>query len=192
MQAHPLFKDHRTIKGFVVRLADPGRKKRAEGQQQKAIIRIVSVGSEVHRLHLLAQEFERTTGFSLPYFGEEMPSLVKRLADEHIYWRRSNIPKEARAQLQSRQGDKCNLCGDTLVGGEVHHVARVADHIAKLEDDARGEATWLARGIINVLKEALRAREDSLSHRVATLVATHVEEGPEVAKPTFVSPMSVP
>ena len=66
LQTHPQLKDHRAVKAFVARLADPGRKKRAEGQSHKVIIRIVSVAAGMRQLRLLAQEFEKQTGLSLP------------------------------------------------------------------------------------------------------------------------------
>ena len=109
LQARPQLKDHPTVKAFVAKLADPGRKKRAEGQSDKAVIRIVSVAADARQVHLLALEFEKQTGRSLPYHGEEMPGLVWRLVDEHQCWRRPRIPQEVRACLLSRHGDKCDV-----------------------------------------------------------------------------------
>ena len=43
LHAQPQLKDVRTVKAFVVKLGNPGRKKRAEGQSQKAAIRISRV-----------------------------------------------------------------------------------------------------------------------------------------------------
>jgi hypothetical protein len=128
LQARPQFKDHRTVRAYVSQLANPGMKKRAEGQNHHAVIRINRVTDNVHRLHLLTAEFQKHTGLSLPYHGEELPTLMRRLIDEHLYWRRPNIPREIREIVRVRQGDKCEKCGDALAGhGELHHVKAVAD-----------------------------------------------------------------
>jgi hypothetical protein len=126
--ARPQYKDHRTVRAYAMKLGDPGRKKRAEGQSQNAAIRINRVTDNVHRLHLLAAEFQKHTGLSLPYHGEELPTLMRRLIDEHLYWRRSKIPREIREIVRVRQDDKCEKCGDALAGhGELHHIKAVAD-----------------------------------------------------------------
>ena len=97
------------------------------GEVSQSVIRIRKVSEDAERLSLLARAFEKETELSLPYYGEEMPSLLVRLVDEYHHSRRPYIPAELRAQLRTRQEDKCNACDDKLAGrGEVHHVKAVA------------------------------------------------------------------
>ena len=78
---------------------------------------------------------------SLPHYGDELPSFMKRLVDEHTYYRRARVPKEVVATLRARQEDKCHSCGDKLYGKgdvfggqpsvlpifEVHHASALAE-----------------------------------------------------------------
>ena len=87
-----------------------------------------AVSADVERLRLFAEEFEKETGLSLPYHGEDLPRLMKHLVDEHLYWRRPCIPKELHEELRQRQDDKCYKCDDKLDGkGEAHREVAVAE-----------------------------------------------------------------
>ena len=111
LQAHQIMKGHRTVRRYKLKLPKQDAK-----QAAGTGIYIRSVSADVERLRLFAEAFEKETGLSLPYHGEELPTLMKRLVDEHLYWRRPCIPKEVREELRQRQGDKCRKCDDKLDG----------------------------------------------------------------------------
>ncbi|MGV2436768.1 MAG UNVERIFIED_CONTAM: HNH endonuclease [Anaerolineae bacterium] len=77
------------------------------------------------KLNDIAKEFERHTKLALPYHGDTLPSLMRRLVDEHLYYRRRKVPQEVIARLRARAKDLCEHCGDAVDEYEIHHTKEV-------------------------------------------------------------------
>jgi 5-methylcytosine-specific restriction endonuclease McrA len=90
------------------------------------VIHVLKIAADAPRIYDLVKLFRARTGLRLDYHGEEMPSLMKAMVDEHMYWRRIYVPKETIANLHVRAQEKCEACGDALTHPEVHHIKPVA------------------------------------------------------------------
>ena len=117
-----MLKDHRTIKGYRIRLP----KQRKDAQHHGVVIHVLKIAADAPRIYELAKLFRARTGLRLDYHGEEMPSLMKAMVDERMYWRRIYVPKETIANLHVRAKEKREACGDALTHPQVHHIKPVA------------------------------------------------------------------
>ena len=104
--AAPRMRDSRTVDSYTI-------------HRPRSRIRIRQLPADVEKLQAIAKAFEQQTGFALPYHGDTLPSLMRRLVDEHQYYRRRAVPKTTIARLMEARGGLCELCGDA--GEEVHH-----------------------------------------------------------------------
>jgi hypothetical protein len=114
--ATPRMRDSRTVDSYTIYMP-----------HSKARIRIRQLPADVEKLSAIAKAFEKHTGLALPYHGDTLPSLMRRLVDEHQFFRRKWLPKTTIARLREARRDMCELCGD-VVGDdpfEVHHKSAV-------------------------------------------------------------------
>ena len=94
----------------------------------KQRILITSVPKDAHKIAEICHRFTEGTHYQLTYCGEEMPTVVRRMLDEFLVYRRRHIGEEVKSQVRTRQRNICALCPDELgEGGDLHHIQRVAD-----------------------------------------------------------------
>ena len=112
--ATPHMRDSRNVDAYTVKLP-----------HARASIRIRLLPESAVKLNDIAKEFERHTKLALPYHGDTLPSLMRRLVDEHLYYRRRKVPQEVIARLRARAKDLCEHCGDAVDEYEIHHTKEV-------------------------------------------------------------------
>ena len=72
---------NRTIKGYHIRLSH----QRKDAQHHGVVIHVLKIAADAPRMYELVKLFRGRIGLRLDYHGEEMPSLMKALVDEHMY-----------------------------------------------------------------------------------------------------------
>ena len=94
--ATPRMRDSRTVDSYTIYMP-----------HSKARIRIRQLPADVEKLSAIAKAFEQHAGLALPYHGDTLPSLMRRLVDEHQFFRRKWLPKTT---MRARR-DMRKFCG---------------------------------------------------------------------------------
>ena len=99
----------------------------------KICVKVVPDNS--YHLQLYCKAFERSTGLSLPYYGDGMPSVTLRSLQELFITQRASLDTAGRRNLVQSQGNCCNRCkvrlksrGGVLQKYEIDHILSLGSY----------------------------------------------------------------